>query len=664
MEADFSGWATKAGLKCSDGRIITKKAFEHMDGVTVPLVWHHGHSSPDNVLGHVRLESRDEGVYCYGFFNDTPSGVNTKKIVQHGDINKLSIYANQLREVAKQVLHGMIREVSLVLSGANPGALIDFVAVSHSDDPNDVTILDDEAIIHTGLEFEEISDDEDDDENDDDDVEHADADLTVEEIYDGMTDLEQNVVHFLVSEAVKAAKADIATHAEGTATEGTANDEGDLTHQEGTTVTNVFEQGNKTQDRDPKYILKHDDVVSIVEVAKKGGSMKAAVEAYALAHGIDDIDLLFPEARLITDRPELDKRRTEWVATVLNGVKKTPFSRIKSIVADITHEAARAKGYIKGTLKKEEFFGLVKRVTTPTTVYKKQKLDRDDIIDITDFDVVAWLKFEMRIMLDEELARAILLGDGRAVDDEDKIKDPAGAAEGAGIRSIANDDDLYAVTVNVNVSDALSSYNEVVDSIVGARRLYKGSGQPTFFTTEPVITAFMLLRDTTGRRLYRTLDELASELRVSAIVPVEAMEDDTTLLGIIVNLGDYTCGADKGGEVSMFDDFDIDYNQYKYLIEGRMSGALTKIRSALVLRSVASGAALVVPVSPTFVDNVITPATTTGVTYKRADTNATVTTGAPITLTEGSLTIYAVPASASYYFANNADDEWTFTFEA
>jgi hypothetical protein len=671
MEADFSGWATKTGLKCSDGRTIMPKAFEHMDGVTVPLVWHHGHSSPDNVLGHVLLENRPEGVYCYGFFNDTPQGINTQKIVQHKDINKLSIWANQLVERSKQVFHGMIKEVSLVLAGANPGALIDYVAIKHSDDPTDVTVLDDEAIIHTGLELESVRESED---NSDGELEHVDGETTVKEIYDNMDDVEKNVVNFLVAEAVKAATADgnTATHAEGADdanadTEATATVEGDLTHQEGTTVTNVFENQGKGPERDPKYILKHEDVVSIVKAAQfSEGKLSAAVKDYALAHGIDDIDLLFPDARLLTDRPEFDKRRTEWVSTVLNGVRKTPFSRIKSLVADLTLEQARARGYVKGNLKKEEFFGLVKRVTTPTTIYKKQKLDRDDIIDITDFDVVAWLKFEMRIMLDEEIARAILLGDGRESDDDDKVKDPAGASEGAGIRSIANDADLYAATVYVNIADASSSYNEVVDAIVAARRLYKGSGQPTLFTTEPVITAFMLLRDGDNRRMYRTLDELANDLRVAAIVPVEAMETDTTLLGIMVNLQDYTVGADKGGEVSMFDDFDIDYNQNKYLIEGRMSGALTKIRSALVIRTVASTAVLVVPVSPTFVDNVITPATTTGVTYKRADTNATVTTGAPITLTSGqSLTIYAVPSNTTnYYFANNVDDAWTFTFEA
>lgn len=680
MEADFSGWATKTGLKCSDGRTITPQAFQHMSGEQVPLVWQHMHNSPDNILGHVKLTAHPDGVRCDAFFNKTPQGLNAKALVQHGDVSALSIYANQLIEKSKQVLHGMIREVSLVLSGANPGARIDYISIAHSD--GEIETREDEAIIFTQLPLEHANV-----------PTNGSSEPTIKDVYNSLSDVQKNAVNYMIGVALEnnmpadAAHSDVKpedakeedktpettpeTTPDGT-TEATATGEGDLTHQEGTTgmTRNVFDQNGDNKQGGEKHAITHADKMAILEAAKKpGNTLKGAVEEYALSHGIENIDLLFPDARAVMDRPEWDTRRTEWVQGVLNGTNHTPFSRIKSLSADLTLDEARAKGYVKGNLKKEQFFGLVKRTTGPSTIYKKQKLDRDDILDIVDFDVVAWLKVEMRFMLEEELARAVLIGDGRAVDDDDKILDPAGASSGNGIRSILNDDDLYAASVYVNVGDASSSYSEVVDAVIASRRLYKGSGQPTFYTTEPVITSFMLMRDTTGRRIYRTIEELASELRVAAVVPVEAMEDTANLLGIIVNLRDYTIGADKGGEVNLFDDFDIDYNQYKYLIETRVSGALTKIRSALVLRTTSSAAALVVPVSPGFVPatNVVTPATTTGVTYKRADTDATVTTGAPITLnstTLTSLTIYAVPASGSYYFANNIDDEWTFTYVA
>lgn len=675
MEADFdfSGYATKAGLKCSDGRTITPEAFKHMDKMTVPLVWQHGHNSPENILGHVVLEGRDDGIYSYGYFNDTPWGLAAKALVHHKDIRSLSIWANELREHASRVLHGMIREVSLVLSGANPGALIDFVNIAHSDGMSEV--LEDEAIIYTGLEFENIA--------------HADSDeLTIQDVYDTFTQEQMNVVHYMIGAALDAQDATIQQSAVNdeneTSTESAAKAttvaEGDLTHQEGNTgmTHNVFDQNGATKVEGERHILSHDAVRGIVESAKRNGSLKHAVQEYALAHGIENIDLLFPDAKSVTDRPEFDKRRTEWVGGVLNGTHHTPFSRIKSIVADLTLDEARAKGYVTGALKKEEFFSLTKRVTTPTTVYKKQKLDRDDVVDITDFDIVAWIKMEMRFMLDEELAISVLIGDGRAVDDEDKIKDPAGAAEGAGIRSIMNDHDLYSATVNVNILDASSSYREVIDQVIRSRRLFKGSGTPTFYTTELVISEMLLLRDEMGRREFKTLEELANELRVTSVVVVEAMEREPTLIGIIVNLADYTMGTDKGGEVNWFDDFDIDYNQLKYLIETRCSGALTKIRSALVLRSVAAGAALVVPVSPVQVDDEATVVNTTGVTYKVSaftglvtynaapvTVGATVTASFPIVLPDGaSVTVEATPASASYYFANNVEDQWTFDYEA
>jgi hypothetical protein len=475
-----------------------------------------------------------------------------------------------------------------------------------------------------------------------------------------MTPQQKDVVHYMVGAALETtnASSNVDTETDTSTTEGVA------THEEKDQTSmgrNVFEQ-HRDQGGEPRHVLSHDAMRGIAEDAVKRGSLKEAVEDYAFKHGIENIDVLFPDARNITDTPEWDSRRTEWVGEVLSKVRKSPFSRIKSIVADITHEEARARGYIKGTLKKEEFFGLTRRVTTPSTIYKKQKLDRDDIIDITDFDVVLWLKGEMRLMLEEELARAILIGDGRAADDEDKVKDPAGSNEGAGIRSILNDDDLYAATVMIDVAGDLKN-TAVVDEILASMQFYKGSGVPTFYTTLPVMTQMLLARDDMGRRFYRTASELASELGVDKVVAVEPMEDESDLIGIIVNLQDYTVGADRGGETSMFDDFDIDYNQYKYLLETRASGALTKIRSAIVVRQAAAGSTLVAPAAPTFDPDTsaITITDTTGVTYRRSDTNAAVTNvGSPYTVPEGiDLTIYAV-ANAGYYFRNNVEDEWTF----
>jgi hypothetical protein len=564
-------------------------AFKHQDKETVPLVWQHGHNEPANVLGHAILEHREDGIYAYGFFNDTEQAKNAKTLVAHKDIKSLSIYANQLTEKAKQVLHGFIREVSLVLSGANPGALIDNITLAHAD--GDMVTLEDEAIIYTGLELN-----------------HADGAVstsdgggsggdqgpTVQEVYDSMSPEQQDVVHYMVSAALESASQTLSQSDDKDDVKDDTKDEensSELVHddnneEEGRRMTrNVFEQESGGKKDKEEHALSHDDIKGIVANAQKTGSLKAAVEEYALQHGIEDIDILFPDARTVTDTPEFDQRRTEWVSGVINGTKHSPFSRIKSIVADITVDEARALGYIKGNLKKEEFFGLVKRVTTPSTVYKKQKLDRDDIVDITDFDVVAWLKAEMRVMLDEELARAVLIGDGRDVADDDKIKDPAGANEGAGIRSIMNDDDLYAAKVDIDPTD---DPNDIVDAVISHMGLYKGSGQPTLYTTLPFVTTMLLARDGMGRRMYRGVGELAAELGVSSIVTVEVMETETDLVGIIVNLRDYTIGADKGGEVNFFDDFDIDYNQYKYLFETRVSGALTKIRSALVLGKVAA----------------------------------------------------------------------------
>jgi hypothetical protein len=659
VKPDFSGWASKYGLKCSDGRTILPGAFEGQDGDRLPLVWAHGHNSPDNVLGHGIIEHRSEGPYIHGFFNQTTQGKNAKTLVEHEDISALSIFANSLVERAKQVSHGIIREVSLVLAGANPGALIDNIEIAHSD--GEVVTISDEAIIYTGLglDYEETET-----------VEHkvtetvteTDGDVTVQDVYESMSTEQQEVVHYMVGAALEST----ATADSSTETETSASAEEVVTHEDKDETEmsgrNVFETANEDAKSAPRTTLSHDAMKGIAADAVKRGSLKEAVEDYAFKHGIENIDTLFPDARTITDTPEFDRRRIEWVTEVLGKVRKSPFSRIKSITADITHAEARAKGYIKGTLKKEEFFGLMKRITTPSTIYKKQRLDRDDIIDITDFDVVLWLKAEMRLMLDEELARAILIGDGRDVDDEDKVRDPKGATDGAGIRSILNDDDLYAATITIDVDGDLRK-TDLVDRILESMRFYKGSGLPSFYTTLPVMTQMLLARDTQGRRYYRTSSDLAAELGVDKVVNVEAMEDEPDLVGIIVNLVDYTVGADRGGEVSFFDDFDIDYNQYKYLIEARSSGALTKIRSALVIKQAAAGATKVTPAEPNFNPDTSTFAVvdTTGVTYRRSDTNAAVTaSGSPYTVDEGvDLTIYAV-ANAGYFFDNNVEDEWTY----
>jgi HK97 family phage prohead protease len=575
VKPDFSGWATKANLRCSDGRVILPGAFAHQDKAKVPLVWQHGHNDVENILGHAILENRDEGVYAYGYFNETPKGQSAKVQVQHGDIDSLSIFANKLVERAKQVSHGIIRELSLVLARANPGALIDNIELQHAD--GEVVTIEDEAIIFTGetlVHGDAVEETE--------EVEDEDKTPSVRDVFEGMTDEQKEVVHYMVGAALEST-------AVKDGEEAVSHSATDDNKENGRTMSrNVFEQQNGSDNGNGNgTVIAHkisaDDRKAIFADATRKGYLKEAVEDYALKHGIEDIDTLFPDARNVTDRPEFDSRRMQWVAGVLSGTRHSPFSRIKSIVADITVEEARALGYIKGSLKKEEFFGLQKRVTTPATVYKKQKLDRDDIVDIVDFDVVAWMKAEMRMMLDEELARAILIGDGRDVADEDKIKDPAGAAEGAGIRSILHDHDLYASKVEVDLADAGSNPSEVVDALILNMGLYKGSGSPTFYTTLPFLTSLLLSKDTLGRRLYRSPSDIAAEMGVASIQTVEVMETEADLIGIVVNLNDYTVGADRGGEIATFDDFDIDYNQYKYLMETRLSGALTRIRSAIVV---------------------------------------------------------------------------------
>lgn len=654
MEPDFAGYVTKAGLKCSDGRTIQPEAFKHMDGQIVPLVWQHGHDNPENVLGHVRLEAREDGVYGYGFFNETPAAIHSKGAVDHKDINMMSIYANQLVERSKQVFHGFIREVSLVLSGANPGALIDYVRVAHSD--GSVDTLENEAVIYTGLEFAHAQEEG--------TVEHADG-KTVQDVYDGMTDEQKEVLHFMVGTALEEAAAGevkqsgIEEDSETTVTGEEVKDEGDLAHQEGSEMTqNVFET-NGAAGQSARPSLSHDQLKTIMDDAAKFGSIKESFLAHAVDYGIENIDFLFPDAKTIDNKPEFVSRRMEWVSSVLSGAKKNPFSRIKTISADITWDEARAKGYVKGDLKKEEWFGLTKRITTPTTIYKKQKLDRDDIIDITDLDVVAWIKGEMRLMLDEEIARVILIGDGREVDDDDKVNE-------SNIRPIAYDDEFYTHKVTVAAG---TTGDALVDAVVTARENYRGSGNPTLFTTESELTKLLLVKDGQLRRLYPTVTELASAMRVSNIVTVPVLEGRAVggaeLLFVLVDMSDYTIGADNGGNVGLFDDFDIDYNQYKYLIETRISGALTKFKSALVVvRSTTSGA--VTPNDPTFVPatGVLTIVATTGVVYKNAETNATLSTGAQTAIAAGaSVRVKATPA-AGYNLANNAKAAWLFTRDA
>ena len=670
MKADFSGWATKAGLKCSDGRTIMAHAFEKQHNARVPLVWQHGHSDVKNVLGHAILENRDEGVYAYGFFNDSPEAQHAAGLVEHGDINMMSIWANQLIERSANVLHGVIREVSLVLSGANPGALIESVTIQHDDGGS--TELEDEAIITTGLLLEHTA--VDDKIGDEDTVEeldeeeelmHEDEDgETVKDVYDTLSDKQKQVVHYMIGEAlsgatdgegeVKQSEEDGESHSSEDIDEDHANHGAtDTNDPEGNEMKhNVFE--NNGEGSEP--VISHEALGTIVKTAQRSGSLRDAFEGYALEHGINDIDILFPDAQAVQNTPEFLSRRTEWVGGLLSGVRKSPFSRVKTLMADITMDEARAKGYVTGAMKKEEFFTVSKRVTTPTTIYKKQKLDRDDMIDITDFDVVAWLKAEMRVMLDEEIARAILVGDGRDISSEDKIPE-------SNIRPIATDHELYTSKVYVNVDDASSSVQEVIDAIVLNRRHLKGSGQPTMYTTETLIAQFLLLKDTTGRRIYKNLDEVAGELRVSRIVPVEVMEEDPTLLAVIVNPTDYVAGADKGGQVSMFDDFDIDYNQNKYLIETRMSGALVKLKAAQAVWAVGASDVLVAPAEPAFdaAAGTLTITDQTGVVYTDGDDVTINAAGSPYSVASGeSIVVNAAPDSG-YYFASSEDDMWIYT---
>lgn len=594
---DFKGYCTKNNIKCADGRTIRKDAFKECDGQKVPLVWNHLHNSPDNVIGYAILENRDEGVYAYGYFNDSDNGKYAKTAVNHGDISAMSIYANQLKEIKGDVLHGKIREVSLVYSGANPGAFIDTV-ISHGEDS------DDEAIIYTGENFELFHSTESNKEGEtmedkkdvkESVVEHKDntdsnKEKTIGDIFNTLTEEQKNAVYAIIGQVVEDSKKDV-SHSDDTKkdvshSDDTKKDDKNIKHsdeKEGANEMkhNIFDGETSVKEN----VISHSDMTAIINDAKRFGSMKES----ALQHGITNISYLFPEDKVVSNTPDWVKRDTTWVDYFMNSVKHTPFSRIKSRYADITEDDARAKGYIKENMKKEEFFTLAKRSTEPTTVYKKQKIDRDDVIDITDFDVVAWLKGEMRGMLDEEIARAALVSDGRDSASDDKIPEDH-------IRPIWTDSDVYAVKKlqTIGASDtADKTAHDFIRLVIKSHKDYKGSGSPTLFITEDFLSDCLLMEDNQGRIVYDSIEKLATALRVRKIQSVPVMENCTrtvsgathTLRAIMVNPSDYTIGADKGGAVNMFDDFDIDYNAQKYLIETRCSGALTKPYSAIVFES-------------------------------------------------------------------------------
>lgn len=600
---DFGGWATKANLLCSDGRVIMPDAFAHNDGQRVPLVWNHQHSDPDHILGYADLENRPEGVYAHCKFNETDTGNVAKQLVQHGDIVSLSIYANGLTEKKSHVTHGNIREVSLVLAGANPGAGIDSLTLSHGEDS------DDEGIVYADTDLDlatEVSHSDDtnselshsDDNSDKKPEDDKNGEETVMDVFNTLNEKQKNAVYAMIGAAYEATPP--AKEEENTDEEGDT----DMKH-------NVFD----TDVQNENQVLSHSDITAIISDAKRTGSLRDAAIAHnageishaatdddgkSVTYGVANIDYLFPDARNITREPLFIKRDTGWVTVVMSAVKHSPFSRIKSIFADITADDARAKGYLKGNKKVEEVFTLLKRSTTPTTIYKKQKMDRDDVVDITDFDVVSWIKSEMRVMLDEEIARAILVGDGRSTASDDKINE-------SNIRPIWKDDSLYTIkaTVQLGASETETTKGKkFIKAVLKARKNYKGSGNPILLTTEDVLTDLLLIEDTNGRNIYESVDKLATALRVSKIVTspvlenqtragVELVDGDTktrTLMGIIVNLADYTVGADKGGAVNLFEDFDIDFNQQKYLIETRCSGALTKPYSAIAIESIEESA--------------------------------------------------------------------------
>lgn len=663
---DFSGWATVSGLECSDGRTIMPDAFKHQDKTRVPLVWQHDHKNADNVLGHADLENRAFGVYARGYFNNSESGRHAKEMVSHGDITALSIYANRLKQRGPNVLHGNIVELSLVMSGANPGALIDDVSLSHSDTGEF------DAVIYTGLELLH-QDEPNEGTNMTEENGTQGSEKTVEDVFNELTEEQKNVVYYMVGEAVAAAEngesdddsmaqsgittEDILSHIDETIGKGLSE-----------MSRNVFEDQNKTTSN--AGVLSHSQFADIVAEARntKADSFREVLlhssqVSDVLAHaetngtagvdyGITDISTLFPDAKVLGTTPDFIARRMEWVNTVLTGTKHSPFAKVKTVHADITEPEARAKGYLKGTRKKEEVFKLLKRTTSPTTVYKKQKLDRDDILDITDFDVVVWLQAEIRLMLEEEVARAILVGDGRSSIDDDKIQDPEGAIQGVGIRSILHDDELYSHKVQLSAN---VSAKDMVKGIVRARTNYRGTGKPTLFISDNALTDIMLLEDKFERPLYETEQALADKLRVSNIVTVDLFDETENLLCILVNLADYTVGTNKGGEITTFDDFDLNFNQHIYLSETRLSGGLTKVKSAIVVTRALGQKAT--PTGPSFdgKDKITIP-TVTGVEYY---INQEVVTGV-VTIVEDT-EVVARPADG-YFFESNITDSWTFNY--
>ena len=588
-KCDFSGYATRNDVKCSDNKVIRHGAFAAYDGKTVPLVWQHQHKDVSNVLGHADLEVREDGVYAYAYLNHSDAGRTAREMVRNGDVKAMSIYATHVKARGNDVVHGELVEVSLVLRGANPGAYIDQISITHGDEGDEV-----EAVMYTDAQIDFVShSDEDEDEEPDveeteeaeeaDDVEHAEEepeaekaegdgdDPTLGEIFDSMTEEQKTAVYAIVGQLVETADEE-AEESEDTAHSDTTTED-TMAHQ------NVFEGSKKTEELP---VLSHDDMQKIFEEAKACGSLQQAVLAHADNYGIKQIDTLFPDAKNLWTTPEFIKRKTDWVSSVVGAAKHSPFSRIKTQFADITADEARAKGYIKGSKKKDEVFTLLKRVTTPTTIYKKQRLDRDDIIDITDFDVVTWIRGEMRLMIEEELGRAVLLGDGREASSDDKIKEDC-------IRPIYKEDSLYAPRV---ILAKETTTEDMLDSIVRAMDDYEGSGNPTWFASPQTVTEILLLKDKMGHRLFNSLSDLADYVGVSRIVKVPLMKNlvrtsakngKVDALGIIVNMSDYTIGADKGGQLFAAEDFEISFNQYHYLLETRLSGALTKVKSAIIL---------------------------------------------------------------------------------
>lgn len=588
---DFSGWATRSNIKCSDGRTIMNDAFKENNGQKVPLVWNHQHDDPSEVLGHALLENRSDGVYAYCKFNNTESGQNAKALVQNGDVDKLSIYANKLKTVANNVIHGCIREVSLVLAGANPGAYIDSVII-HGEGSE----IEEEGVIYTNenidvIEHADSSDDKEPKKDEKEETvkmenkdpekkEEQKKDKTIQEVFDTLNEEQKNAVYAIVGQAVEDAKKDSSDDEENNKEEG---DSEDMKH-------NVFDKD------DNQEVLMHSEMINeAIRDAKKYGSMKESFLAHAEANNMENYEILFPDATELYKEPRVIEEDRSWVAKVMNKVHHTPFSRVKTTFGRMSETEARAKGYIKGNLKTDIKMSFLNRVTTPTTVYIKNDIDRDDVIDITDFDIVAWQKREMRKNLDKELALAMLLGDGRNVSDPNKINEQ-------NIRPVIKDNEMYTiqytVTDGVDYNNANNSHSEndsvtkgVIRAAIKSRKQYKGSGRPTFYTTEDLLTDMLLIEDQNGRLIYDSIQKLCTALRVDEIVTIPEMEGEAykDIYGIIVNMADYTAGADKGGSVNMFDDFDIDYNQMKYLMETRMSGALTVPYSAIVLKKEAKG---------------------------------------------------------------------------